>query len=66
MPSTVIHHYHYNSANHQLRIHYQSGVAYDYKGVPEELYENFRSAISKGKFLNKEIKGKYPFERVNE
>jgi hypothetical protein len=66
MPSSVIHHYHYHPADRRLRIHYVSGMAYDYKGIPKELYENFQNALSKGKFLNKEIKGKYPFEKVDE
>jgi hypothetical protein len=32
--------------------------------VPKDLYEKLRNALSKGKFLNKHIKGKYPFEKV--
>jgi hypothetical protein len=66
MPSSVIHHYHYNAAANRLRIHFVSGITYDYKGIPKDLYENFRNASSKGKFLNKEIKGKYAFEKVIE
>ena len=52
--------------NHRLRIRFVSGTVYDYKGVPKELYEKFRSAISKGKFLNEEIKEKYRFEKIGE
>jgi len=31
-----------------------SGIAYDYEGVTKDLYEKFRHASSKGKFLNTE------------
>jgi hypothetical protein len=66
MPSSVIHYYHYYAGSQRLRIHYVSGAAYDYKGIPGEVYEKFQKASSKGKFLNQEIKGKYPFEKVDE
>jgi hypothetical protein len=42
-----------------------TGIAYDYEGVTKDLYEKFRHAFSKGKFLNTEIKGKYPAVRIN-
>ena len=66
MPSSVIRQYSYNAMSHRLRIRFVSGTVYEYKGVPKELYEKFRSAISKGKFLNEEIKEKYPFEKIEE
>jgi hypothetical protein len=66
MPSTVIHHFIYNETNHRLRVFFISGIAYDYMNVPKELYDSLRHAISKGKFLNKYIKGKYPFEKIDE
>jgi KTSC domain len=64
MPSSVIHHFIYNEATHSLRVFFLSGIAYDYMNVPKELYEKLRNALSKGKFLNTHIKGKYPFEKV--
>ena len=66
MPSSVINHFKYNETNHRLRVIFISGIAYDYLNVPKELYEKLRHAISKGKFLNKHIKGKYPFEKVED
>ncbi len=66
MPSTVIHHFHYDAASQQLRIHFVSGIAYNYKGIPKDIYEKFLSAFSKGKFLNEVIKKKYTFEKVDE
>ena len=64
MPSSVIHHFIYDQANSRLRVFFISGLAYDYMNVPKDLYDKLRNALSKGKFLNKHIKGKYPFERV--
>jgi hypothetical protein len=64
MPSSVIRYFRYNTASHTLRVLFVLGIAYDYKNVPADLYENLRKAYSKGKFLNEHIKGKYSFEKV--
>lgn len=66
MPSSAIRQYSYNVVSHRLRIRFVSGAVYDYKDVPKELYEKFRSATSKGKFLNEEIKEKFTFEKIEE
>jgi hypothetical protein len=66
MPSSVIQHFKYDAASHRLRVFFVSGIAYDYLNVPKNLYDQFRNAFSKGKFLNEEIKGKYPFKKVDE
>jgi hypothetical protein len=42
-----------------------SGIAYDYEGVTKDLFEKFRHALSKGKFLNTEIKGKFPAVKIS-
>ena len=65
MPSSVIHRFRYNSSSHTLRVWFVSGKAYDYKKIPEEVYNELITASSKGKFLNEEIKGKYTYEKVN-
>jgi hypothetical protein len=64
MPSSVIHHFIYDEANRRLRVFFISGIVYDYINVPGDLYNKLRNAISKGKFLNKHIKGKYAFKKV--
>jgi hypothetical protein len=65
MPSTVIASMIYDQEAHTLRVTYVSGSIYDYKGVPEEEYELMKTSGAKGIYLNKNIKGKYPFEKVN-
>jgi hypothetical protein len=65
MPSTVIDHFHYTPDTATLRITFVSGTVYDYKGVPEKVYQKMRAAPSKGKFFNEKIKGIFPFEQMN-
>ena len=64
VPSSVIRHFRYDVANQRLRVLFVSGIEYDYENFPKEVYEQMRMAYSKGKFLNENIKGKYPFKKV--
>jgi len=54
----------YNADTQTLRIFYVSGSVYDYKNVPEDIYEKMRTSGSKGIFLNREIKTHFNFEKV--
>lgn len=49
-----------------LRIWFRSGALYQYNGVPEDVFEAFRNASSRGRYLNLHIKGKYEYKRMNE
>ncbi|HEV8082459.1 MAG TPA: KTSC domain-containing protein [Chitinophagaceae bacterium] len=64
MPSSVISTINYNKANAILSITFVSGMVYDYKNVPEEIYMALISSGSKGIFFNKHIKGSYKFKKV--
>ena len=64
MPSSVIAAMKYDTKANKLRVVYTSGNIYDYKKVPEKVYNEMRKASSKGKFLNKEIKPNYEFEKI--
>jgi hypothetical protein len=64
MPSTVISSISYDTANATLRIAFVSGVIYDYKNVPEEVYHALKTSGTKGIYLNRQIKGKYLFEKI--
>lgn len=66
MPSSVVAHIRYDPDTATLRIVYVSGMVYDYKNVPGKVYESMKNATSKGKYLNRYIKGKYDFEKVGE
>jgi hypothetical protein len=39
-------------------------MVYDYKKVPQEVYDEMKTAPSKGEYLNYHIKGKYQYEKV--
>ena len=65
MPSSVVAAMKYDPHRSILRIIFVSGIVYDYKNVPEEIYKAMKAASSKGTFLNKQIKGKYEFEKIN-
>jgi KTSC domain len=64
MPSSVIKAMDYNPALRVLRITYVSGKVYDYLGVPSEVVDEMKTAPSKGIFLNRRIKGHFPFKYV--
>jgi len=64
MPSSVVAEIKYDNLSHTLRIIYVSGIIYDYKNVPEQIYIAMKTSFSKGTFLNQYIKGKYEFEKV--
>ena len=64
MPSTVVAHMDYYPDSATLRITFTSGKKYDYLQVPAKIYEAMRKATSKGSYLNRFIKGNYPFKEV--
>lgn len=65
MPSTVISSFHYDAARKILKVIFVSGMVYAYKQVPEEVYEKFKTAFSKGIFLNRYIKPYYDVEKID-
>ena len=63
MPSTVIRHFTYDRLSQTLQIKFVSGITYEYKNVPEEIYFQMKTAWSKGVYFNNHIKDKYEFEK---
>lgn len=66
MPSTVIKSYRYFPQEEILRIEYVSGIVYDYLKVPQDVFDDFRSAFSKGVYLNRNIKGRFEFIKIED
>lgn len=64
MPSTVIATMEYKAAERRLRVTFVSGMVYEYKDVPEEVYQAMKTSGAKGIYLNRHIKGKFDFEKV--
>jgi hypothetical protein len=65
MPSTVVSYMHYYPESSTLRIGFVSGMVYDYKDVPEKVYQEMKKSTSKGTFLNKYIKERFPYKKVS-
>ena len=63
MPSTAIEQISYDEVVGELRVKFVGGGRYTYYGVPKSVYDAFRAASSKGKFLNQYIKDRYDFSR---
>lgn len=61
MPSAVIRWFDYNAQTRELRIAFQSGRRYIYRGVPPETHAAMKSAFSKGAFFNQHIRDRFEF-----
>ena len=48
----------------ELVIDFVSGSSYKYGEVPEDVYNSFCEADSQGSYFNINIKGKYPFTKI--
>lgn len=54
----------YDDANQVLYVEYRSGGVYQYFDVSPSVFEQLKTAPSKGQFLAREIKGSYRYARV--
>lgn len=45
-----------------LYVEYLSGSVYQYKNVPQGQFESLKTAESKGRFMNENIKGKFNYD----
>ncbi len=61
MPSSVIRHYWYDPAHHEMDVVFVSGKRYRYHDVPEETYQSMKRAFSKGEFFNEHIRDRFDF-----
>ena len=52
MPSNVIRNYLYDPAKSELWITFVTGRKYVYAAVPQEVFDAFKSAFSRGTFFN--------------
>ena len=66
MPSTVVAHYVYDPRTSSLIITFTSGKVYNYKNVPEQIYQAMKASFAKGIFFNQHIKDKYEFEKIEQ
>jgi hypothetical protein len=52
----------YDSRRAILQVTFRNGAAYQYAGVPAEIYQGLLQADSKGAYFNQCIRGLYPYE----
>lgn len=48
----------YDGCDREVHVIFQSGRHYVYSDVNQEVWERFRDALSKGRFINEEFKAK--------
>jgi len=54
----------YNINSKTMEIEFFSGDIYEYYNVDESVNHEFKDAISKGKFFNRSINGKYEAKKI--
>ena len=59
VPSSVIRGFSYSAKNSELSITFVSGRRYVYTDVPQDVFDAFKAATSKGSFFNNEIRDCY-------
>jgi hypothetical protein len=47
-----------------LEVEFVNGGVYQYMNVPQEVFDEFQGASSKGSYLAQNIKNRYPYTRV--
>ena len=56
----------YNTVTRELEVKFKSGKLYCYKDVPNDVYQSFWNAKSKGKYFHEMVRDKYEFTEVVE
>jgi hypothetical protein len=65
MPSTVIRFFSYDAARRRLTVVFRSGRRYAYIDVPQDVFDGFAAAFSKGEYFNVHIRDRFAFERID-
>jgi hypothetical protein len=53
----------YDERKSVLEVEFQSGAVYDYLDVPPKVWKELQAADSKGRFVSRRIRGRYPSVR---
>ncbi|HEX7186251.1 MAG TPA: KTSC domain-containing protein [Thermoanaerobaculia bacterium] len=53
----------YDPRSEVLEVEFSSGAVYDYYEVPPRVYRALLKAPSKGQYVSRRIRDRYPFER---
>ncbi|MYS13691.1 KTSC domain-containing protein [Streptomyces sp. SID4982] len=55
----------YSQADRVLEVAFHSGALYRYDSVPADVHSALMAASSKGSFLARFVKGRYPYHRIS-
>ncbi|HSU83931.1 MAG TPA: KTSC domain-containing protein [Thermoanaerobaculia bacterium] len=61
--STAISSVGYDDRSAVLEVEFASGAVYDYLNVPKKVYHALLKAPSKGSFVSRRVRDRYPFVR---
>jgi hypothetical protein len=53
----------YDDRSSVLEVEFASGAVYDYLNVPKKVYRALLKAPSKGSFVSRRVRDRYPFVR---
>jgi hypothetical protein len=62
--SSQIHAIGYDTTTHTLEVEFLIGEVWQYLSVPQDIYQKFETAPSKGKYYSQEIKGRYDSRKL--
>jgi hypothetical protein len=54
----------YDDSSSTLEIEFLNGSIYQYYDVPQQIWDSFKEASSKGQFIHQYLKGHYRYARV--
>lgn len=63
MPSTAIRRLTYRNESGVLEVEFTSGTVYEYFDVPEQVYRDFASSSSRGRYFAYQFRDKFPYRR---
>ncbi len=55
----------YDSDEEVLQVEFNNGAIYQYEDIDDETWDGLYKTDSIGKFFNKEIRGKYSYQRID-
>jgi hypothetical protein len=53
----------YDERSSVLEVEFSSGAVYDYLNVPKRVFRDLLKASSKGSFVSRRVRDRYPFVR---
>ncbi|HVR97125.1 MAG TPA: KTSC domain-containing protein [Thermoanaerobaculia bacterium] len=54
----------YDAKARTLEVEFSSGAVYKYRGVPPGIYRSLMNASSKGQFVSRRVRDRFPFTRI--